>query len=185
MLQNIAVFCASHIGTNIHYQSAAHELGRLIALQHRTLLYGGSNLGYMGVVASAAYEEGATVVGIIPTLFPPSVIYSQPVSELVQVGSMAERKRLLIARSDAFVALPGGVGTLDEISEVLVENQLNRCDKPIGLLNIDGYYDYLLMMIERMRSEDLLKPGLEQKIFVSDNPQDLLQQIDGYRLLNC
>ncbi len=180
MRKNIAVFCASHKGTNPNYESAAHELGQLIANQQRTLLYGGSNFGYMGVVAAAAYEGGAEVVGVIPTIFSDEVIYSQPVSELVKVKSMAERKQLLIERSDAFIALPGGVGTLDEITEVLVANQLNQCDKPIGLLNIDGYYDLFMQMIDKMLLDGLLRPGLERKILLSNTPAELLNLLDSY-----
>ena len=185
MRKNIAVFCASHKGANPNYESAAQNLGQLIATQRRTLLYGGSNFGYMGVVAKAAYEGGAEVVGVIPTIFSDEVIYSQPVSELVKVKNMAERKQLLIERSDAFIALPGGVGTLDEITEVLVANQLHQCDKPIGLLNIDGYYNLFMQLIDQMLSEGLLRPGLERLIFVSSSPEELLAQLDNYGTVNC
>lgn len=178
--QNICVFCASRIGRNPRYQSAAQQLGQLIAQGGRTLLYGGSNLGYMGVVSSAALEYGGNVVGIIPTFFSESIILSQPVSELVQVDSFAARKELMLSRSDAFIALPGGVGTLDEITEVLAANQLGRIRKPIGLLNVEGYFDPFIAQMAVLQREGLIRPGLEQTIFVDSDPQRLLARIDEF-----
>ena len=165
---NIAVFCGSSLPRNKEIVEAAAVLGRRIAQEGHTLVYGGSNLGLMGVVSGAALEEGGRVVGVIPTLFSEEIIRSQRVTELVRVRSMAERKEYLIARSDAFVALPGGIGTLDEIAEVMVANQLQIVDgkrvldgtyrqKPMILLNIDGYFDPFLAQIQRAHDEGLMR----------------------------
>ena len=165
---NISVFCASSQPHNNRIAEAAAELGRRLALGGHTLLYGGSNLGLMGTLSGSALENGGRVVGVIPTLFSEDIIRSQRVTELVRVRSMAERKEYLIAHSDAFVALPGGIGTLDEIAEVMVANQLHIVDgqrvldgsykpKPMILLNIDGYFDPFLAQIQRAHDEGLMR----------------------------
>lgn len=165
---HIAVFCGSSMPHNKEIVEAAAALGRRIAQEGHTLVYGGSNLGLMGVVSGAALEEGGRVVGVIPNLFSEEIIRSQPVTELVRVRSMAERKEYLIAHSDAFVALPGGIGTLDEIAEVMVMNQLQIVDgkrvldgsyqqKPMILLNIDGYYNPFLEQLRLTKEEGLMR----------------------------
>lgn len=181
MLQNIAVFCASHLGRNPIFESTAQALGQLIALQGRTLIYGGSDRGYMGSVSTAALDGGARVIGVIPTLFSQEVINSQPRAETVLVESMQERKSYMLQQSDAFIALPGGIGTLDEISEVLMSNQLGICCKPMGLLNVDGYFDPLLQQIGRMIEEDLLCPGTDYTILQDTTPEGLLKKIDAFK----
>lgn len=180
MRKEIAVFCASHHGRNPHYEVAAKLFGTTLAQQGRTLVYGGSNLGYMGTVSSAVLDAGGYAVGIIPTLFSDEVINSQPRAELIKVSSMAERKQMMIARCDAFVALPGGIGTLDEITEVLVANQLGECCKPMALLNVDGYFNAFLQQLKRITEDDLLRPGAAQTLLVSDNVEKLLQMIDDF-----
>ena len=165
---NISVFCASSQPHNTRIAEAAAELGRRLALGGHTLLYGGSNLGLMGTLSGAALEHGGRVVGVIPNLFSDDIIHSQRVTELVRVRSMAERKEYLIAHSDAFVALPGGIGTIDEVSEVMVMNQLQIVDgkrildgsyrtKPMILLNIDGYYDPFLEQLRLIKEEGLMR----------------------------
>ena len=147
---NISVFCASSQPHNTRIAEAAAELGHRLALGGHTLLYGGSNLGLMGVVSSAALQEGGRVVGVIPTLFSEEIIRSQRVTELVRVRSMAERKERIMEACDAFVALPGGIGTLDEVLEVMVANQLKQIDKPMYLLNLDGFYNLFLEQLRQM-----------------------------------
>lgn len=181
MLQTIAVFCASHIGRNPAYQSAAREFGRLIASQGCTLVYGGSNLGYMGTVSTAALDGGARVVGIIPTFFSEEIINSQPRSEVVRVASLQERKSRMLECSDAFVALPGGIGTLDEITEVLSANQLQLCCKPMGLLNIEGYFDPFLQQLHRMTNDGLIRPGTESTLLVDTTPEGLFAQLQSFK----
>ena len=164
---NISVFCGASLPHSEQITEAARQLGRLIAQEGHTLLYGGSNLGLMGAVSGAALEQGGRVVGVIPTFFSDDIIHSQPVSELVRVRTLAERKEYLIAHSDAFVALPGGIGTLDEVLEVMVANQLGLVrdrsganqsqGKPMILLNLGGYYNPFLAQLDAMRAEGLLR----------------------------
>ena len=154
---NISVFCGATVPRNKLFTHAAEQLGRQLAQAGHTLLYGGSNLGLMGIVSGAALAEGGTVIGVIPTFFSEEIIISQPVTRLVRVASLAERKAYLIAHSDAFIALPGGIGTLDEVSEVMVANQLQQLDKPMLLLNIDGYYDAFLQQVERFKMDGLMR----------------------------
>ena len=165
---NIAVFCGSSLPDNRRYVDAAQELGRRIAEAGHTLVYGGSNLGLMGVVSGAAMQAGGRVVGVIPTLFSEDIIRSQKVTELVRVASMGERKEWILRECDAFMALPGGIGTIDEVSEVMVMNQLQivggqrRLDgtyrtKPMVLLNIDGYYDPFLEQLRVVKEQGLMR----------------------------
>lgn len=154
---NISVFCGATVPHNQFFTQAAEQLGRQLAKAGHTLLYGGSNLGLMGVVSGAALAHGGTVVGVIPTFFSEEIITSQPVTQLVRVASLAERKAYLLAHSDAFIALPGGIGTLDEISEVMVSNQLLKTNKPMLLLNLEGYYDSFLQQIEHFKAEGLMR----------------------------
>lgn len=132
------------------------------------LVYGGSNLGLMGVVSGAALEAGGHVVGVIPTLFSEDIILSQTVTELVRVRTMGERKERILEMCDAFIALPGGIGTIDEVSEVMVANQLQIVDgkrlldgsyrqKPMILLNIDGYYNPFLEQMRVVKEEGLMR----------------------------
>lgn len=156
---------------------AAAALGRRIAQEGHTLVYGGSNLGLMGVVSGAALEAGGSVVGVIPNLFSDDIIHSQRVTELVRVRSMAERKERIMEMCDAFIALPGGIGTIDEVSEVMVMNQLGLVrdrsganhqhwqrvldgsyrTKPMILLNIDGYYNPFLEQLRLIKEEGLMR----------------------------
>ena len=164
---NISVFCGASLPRSEQITEAARQLGRAIARGGHTLLYGGSNLGLMGATSGAALQEGGRVVGVIPTFFSDDIIHSQPVSELVRVRTLAERKEYLIAHSDAFVALPGGIGTLDEVLEVMVANQLGLVrdrsganqsqGKPMILLNLGGYYNPFLAQLDAMRAEGLLR----------------------------
>ncbi len=165
---HIAVFCGSSLPHNKVIVEAAAVLGRRIAQEGHTLVYGGSNLGLMGVVSGAALEEGGRVVGVIPNLFSDDIIHSQRVTELVRVRSMAERKERIMEACDAFVALPGGIGTIDEVSEVMVMNQLQIVDgkrvldgtyktKPMILLNIDGYYNSFLEQLRLTKEEGLMR----------------------------
>ena len=170
----IAVFCASSTPADECFVQVARELGDRIARSGHTLVYGGSNLGLMGAVSGAALTAGGRVVGVIPRLFPDSIIYSQQGVELELVGSMAERKERIIAMSDAFVALPGGVGTLDELCEVLVANQLSVIEKPISLLNVNGYYEPLLHMFESMMAAGMMRRDGKLNLKVAVNVDEAL-----------
>ena len=180
MIKNIAVFCGSHFGKNPIYKEVAEQLGTRLASEGRTLIYGGSAWGYMGSVSSAALNAGGYVVGIIPTIFSDAVISSQPVSELIKVQSMAERKQIMAERSDAYIALPGGIGTLDEISEMLTNTQLGFGCKPTVILNVNGFYNPLKAQLELMHNEGLIQQGTMRTILFHDTVDELLQQLDNF-----
>lgn len=173
----IAVFCGSSTPHNNEITNAAHKLGRRLADEGHTLVYGGSNLGIMGVVSGAALEASGFVVGVIPTIFSEEIIRSQPVNEIVRVKSMAERKEYIISNSDAFIALPGGIGTLDEVLEVMVANQLKQIDKPIALFNYNGFFNPFLEQIERMGEYGFFRQGIKPHIIASTTIDDLLEEI--------
>jgi uncharacterized protein (TIGR00730 family) len=177
---NISVFCGASRPSNTQYVAAAALLGKSIAQEGHTLLYGGSNLGLMGVVSSVALEEGGHVVGVIPSFFSEEIIQSQPVSELVRVASMSERKEYLIAHSDAFIALPGGIGTLDEAFEVMVANQLGLSRKPIGLLNTNNFYQPLMQQLQLMEQEGLYRLANADYLVIEAQPDQLLQRLCRY-----
>ena len=175
---NISVFCGSSSPKNEEYAAAARALGRRLAEGRHTLLYGGSNLGLMGMVSGATMECGGTVVGVIPTIFSEEIIRSQAVTELVRVKSMAERKEYLIAHSDAFVALPGGIGTLDEVSEVMVANQLQHLNKPMILLNIGGFYDPFLAQLRVMHDAGFVRKGAETSLYTVGSIEELFLKLN-------
>jgi uncharacterized protein (TIGR00730 family) len=177
---NISVFCGASRPSNTQYIAAATLLGKSLAREGHTLLYGGSNLGLMGVVSSAALEEGGHVVGVIPSFFSEEIIQSQPVSELVRVASVSERKEYLIAHSDAFIALPGGIGTLDEAFEVMVANQLGLSRKPIGLLNTNNFYQPLMQQLQLMEQEGLYRLANADYLVIEAQPDQLLQRLCRY-----
>ena len=176
----ICVFCASHSGSNPAYEEAARELGTALALEGRELIYGGSNCGYMGTVSTAALKAGGRVVGVIPSIFTDEIISSQKVDELVIVETMGERKKVMGERSDAFVALPGGVGTLDEITEMLTVNQLSSSMKPIALLNVDGFYDPFVAQMERALADDLVGENTCKSILTAETVPQLLRKLDEF-----
>ena len=180
MRKRICVFCGSHFGTNENYEKAARELGTALALEGRELVYGGSNCGYMGTVSTAAIRSGGKVIGVIPSFFTDAVISSQPLAEMIMVETMGERKRIMAEKSDAFVALPGGVGTLDEVTEMLTANQLGFNIKPIVLLNVDGYYDCFLSQMSRLLQDGLINEVTFKSFFSADSVSQLLEKIDSF-----
>lgn len=177
---NISVFCGATLPRNPEYIHAARHLGQLLAQGGHTLLYGGSNLGLMGTVSGAVLEGGGRVVGVIPSFFTEEIILSQPVTELVRVATIAERKEYLIAHSDAFIALPGGIGTIDETFEVLVANQLGLCSKPMGLLNTLGFFNPQYNMLRRMEADGLYNLTDARYLIIDDLPEGLLQMLAAF-----
>ncbi len=177
---NISVFCGATLPRNPEYIHAARHLGQLLAQGGHTLLYGGSNLGLMGTVSGAVLEWGGRVVGVIPSFFTEEIILSQPVTELVRVATIAERKEYLIAHSDAFIALPGGIGTIDETFEVLVANQLGLCSKPMGMLNTLGFFNPQYDMLRRMEADGLYNLTDARYLIIDDQPEGLLQMLAAF-----
>jgi len=165
--KTIAVFCASAMGNSTKVIDEAKQVGFALASKNITLVYGGASVGIMGVVADAVLENDGTVIGIIPSFFSKNEIAHNGITELLFVDSMAERKRLLAEKSDAFLVLPGGFGTLDELFEVLTLSQLNLHQKPVGILNIDGFYNSLIEQLTVMNNAGFLRDN-HYLMFVHD-----------------
>ncbi|WP_394617192.1 TIGR00730 family Rossman fold protein [Lentzea sp. JNUCC 0626] len=175
----IAVFCGSSAGRVRHMEVAA-DLGRVLAKRGVEVVYGGGRIGTMGAVADGALEAGGSVIGVIPEHMLAWEIAHDGLTELHVVGTMHERKSLMADFADAFIALPGGAGTLDELFEIWTWAQLDLHAKPIGLLNVDGYYDHLLAMVNNMVLEGFLKVPYRNMLLVDIDLDRLLKRMERY-----
>lgn len=173
----ICVFCGARHGRDDVYASLAAKAGRAIAERGDDVVYGGGRVGMMGALADAALAYGGTVIGVIPQALAGKEVAHQGITELHVVASMHARKALLTELSDAFVALPGGIGTMDELFEALTWRQLGIHDKPVGLLNADGYYDPLLSMLDRMTEQQLLPAPTRSGIVAEHDISTLLDKL--------
>lgn len=162
---NICVFCSAN-DVAPQYVAAAEKLGRWLGREGHTLVYGGANLGLMEAVARAAHEAGATVVGVVPDILEKTGRASDHIDVRVLCDSLDDRKAIMVERSDLFVALPGGVGTLDEIFTVVAAASIGYHHKRVVLLNIDGFWDSLLAMLDDLQSKGVLRPGLKETLTV-------------------
>jgi uncharacterized protein (TIGR00730 family) len=172
-LKSICVFCGSNFGSRPEYSNAAECLGRLFANRGITLIYGGGKVGLMGRIADAVLGAGGRVTGVIPQALILKEIGHESLTELKIVNSMHERKAVMAELADAFIAMPGGFGTLDEFCEVLTWAQLGLHHKPCGVLNVNGYYDSFLQQLDQAVSERFLRP-LHRAMVLSDNDPELL-----------
>lgn len=179
-LSSVCVYCASSTGTNDRIVEATTELGRLLAQRGIRLVYGGGAVGLMGLIADTVLEAGGEVTGIIPLALFPKEVAHQGCTELITVDTMHERKRLMFDHSDAFIALPGGFGTLEEIAEVTTWAQIGMHNKPVGLLNIDGYWDGLLSFFDRAVSDQLLKQQNNELLQRGSSPSEMLDLLEQY-----
>ena len=179
-LRRICVFCGSSPGNDPAYAELAHAVGEGLARRGIGLVYGGGRVGLMGVVADAALAEGGEVIGVIPRAMVDRELAHSGATELRIVTTLHERKAVMAELSDAFIALPGGLGTLEELAEVVSWAQLELHAKPIGLLNVDGYYDHLIAMIDHMVSEGFLKPAYREMVLVDDDLERLLDRFTDY-----
>lgn len=179
-IQRICVYCASSPGTNAAITAATRELGRQLVEAGIELVYGGGTVGLMGLLADTVMQGGGAVTGVIPTRLFPREIPHRGLTTLVEVGSMHERKTRMFELSDAFIALPGGFGTLEEVAEVTTWAQLGIHDKPIGLLNVDGYYDPLLAWLDRAVRDGLLKPDNRALLLDANDPAAMLAALRAY-----
>lgn len=180
-MKSITVFCGASSGTDSTYTTEAHLLGQTLARLHITLIYGGAKIGVMGAVADGALAAGGRVVGVIPGFLRTKEVAHEGLTELVLVKTMHERKMIMHERCEGIIALPGGFGTLEELFEVLTWAQLGLHQKPIGLLNINGYYDSLLALIQTMVDQGFLKKLNQDMLLVSSDVQDLLTKMQNYK----
>jgi uncharacterized protein (TIGR00730 family) len=183
MIRNIAVFCASASGVNPVYQAAAEKLGRALATRNIGLVYGGSNVGLMKAVAEAALSAGGKVIGVIPEVLVDLEVAHHGITELLITSTMHTRKALIGEKADAFIALPGGFGTFEELFEVLAWHTLNIHGKPILLLNVNGFYDKLLVFLDHCVAEGMLKPKSRELLRVAENVEDALGQLFASTLI--
>jgi hypothetical protein len=180
-MKNICVFCGSSSGDKSVYADKAKELGKLLAQQQKRLIYGGGNVGLMGVIADEVMTNNGEVIGIIPNFLYNMEVGHEGLTELIKVKSMHERKLKMSEMAEGFIAMPGGFGTLEELGEILTWIQLAIIQKPIGILNINGFYDHLISQLDHMVEEKFLKQENRDFVLVSDNPNELLELMGNFK----
>lgn len=176
----ICVFCGSSLGGDPAYKEAAQEIGAFFAKRDIELVYGGGHVGLMGALADAALAGGGKVTGVMPAALVEREIAHKGLTSLIVVESMHERKAEMATRSDGFIALPGGAGTLEEVFEQWTWAQLGVHQKPCGFLNTRGYFDPLRDMIERIVAEGFMKPDYAEMLTFSDSCEDILEAFEAY-----
>ena len=179
-MKSICVFCGSSYGALEAYADIARETGRVIAEEGYTLVYGGAKVGLMGTVADAALAASGKVIGVLPRSLQDKEIGHEGLSELHLVDSMHERKAMMADLSDAFIALPGGVGTLEEIFEVWTWGQLGYHKKPCGFLNAEGYYDHLIAFLDHQTEQGFTKQVMRDMAQIASSPLDMIRQFENY-----
>jgi uncharacterized protein (TIGR00730 family) len=184
-IKTVCVYCGSGPGTNHRFVEAATALGKIFAENGVSLVYGGGSVGLMGAIAKSTEDHGGYVIGIIPEFLMTREKAMARGQELVVTPDMHERKRLMFERSDAFVALPGGVGTLEELVEQLTWQQLGRHTKPILLANIDGFWEPLLALIAHMRATEFIRPTMTVDILKAEQVEDILPRLQAAAALTA
>jgi uncharacterized protein (TIGR00730 family) len=180
-LKRICVFCGSSPGSDPEYSRAAQELGQELAARNLGLVYGGAKVGLMGLIAATVRNAGGEVIGVIPRELVDKEVAFVELPDLRVVGSMHERKALMAELADGFVALPGGLGTLEEFFEILTWAQLGMHGKPCGLLNVRQYYDHLMTFLDRVAGEQFIEPEHRAMVLMDSNPAALLDRFAEYR----
>ncbi|CAB1064975.1 Lysine decarboxylase family [Olavius sp. associated proteobacterium Delta 1] len=181
---SICIFCGSSAGRNSTYIGAAAKLGRLLAEKNLNLVYGGGNIGLMGEIAQGVINHGGKAIGVIPQFLVEKELVYHKLTEVHVVDSMHERKAKMAELADAFIALPGGFGTLEETVEVLTWAQLGLHRKPIGLLNIEGYYNYLNDFFDHMVAEGFLLREYKDMLLIQEDPAAMLEILTTFELPN-
>lgn len=177
-IKSILVFCGSKTGNNPLYETTTCQLGKILAEKGITIIYGAGNVGLMGVLADATLAAGGKVEGIIPYFLSNREGGRTDLTELVQVDSMAERKKLMAKRADAVITLPGGYGTLDELFEMLTLVQLSKAAHPIGILNINGFFNPLIAQLDLMEQEGFLRSEHRNLLIVSEDIEELILKME-------
>jgi uncharacterized protein (TIGR00730 family) len=180
-MQSIAVYCGSNLGIDPVYREKAIELGKLLASNQITLIYGGARIGMMGAIAEAALSAGGNVIGVIPDFLKIKEVAHEGLTEMITVKSMHERKTIMYEKADGLIAMPGGFGTMEELFEMLTWAQLGLHSKPIGLLNAGGFYHPLIEMVEKMVQQAYLKQVYRDMLLVSGHPVLLLEKMSTYQ----
>ena len=177
MIQSICVFCGSSRGKDEKYLQMAKEVGQELLKNHLRLVYGGGKVGLMGSVAETVMQQQGEVIGVIPQFLYEKEVGYEGVSELRIVQTMHQRKALMAELSDAFIVLPGGLGTLEEFFEVITWSQLHIHEKPCGILNVNGYYDLLLQFLDHSVNEQFIRAEHRAGLIVEENPKRLMERV--------
>lgn len=180
-MKSIAVFCGSSIGNEPQFQVATRQLGELLGTKGIRLIYGGAQVGLMGEIADATIKAGGQAIGVLPGFLGSKEIAHHGLNELIMVDSMHERKQKMSDLCEGVITLPGGYGTMEELFEFITWAQLGLHQKPIGLLNVVGYYNALIHLLDDMVKFGLLKQLNRDMLLVSDNPEELLQLMENYQ----
>ncbi|MEY4565713.1 MAG: hypothetical protein RLY14_683 [Planctomycetota bacterium] len=180
-MKSVCVFCGSSSGSKAIYREVAAAMGQAIAKRGMRLIYGAGNIGLMGIVADAAIKAGGEVIGVIPQFLVDKEVAHFGLTEMIIVNSMHERKARMADLADAFVALPGGFGTFEELCEVLTWSQLGLHNKPCGILNVANYYDPLLALFDHAVTERFLRSEYRSLVVSATDVEDMLKELESYR----
>ncbi|XP_058073937.1 cytokinin riboside 5'-monophosphate phosphoribohydrolase LOG8-like isoform X1 [Magnolia sinica] len=182
--KRVCVFCGSSSGNRTVFSEAALELGHELVKRRIDLVYGGGSVGLMGLISQTVYDGGCHVLGVIPTALMPLEISGQTVGEVKTVSDMHERKAEMARQADAFIALPGGYGTMEELLEMITWSQLGIHNKPVGLLNVDGYYNSLLALFDNGVAEGFIKPPARHIVLSAPTAKELIVKMEQYTPLH-
>lgn len=176
-MKNISIFCGAHEGNNPKYGEEAKKVAESIAKKGINVVFGGGNVGLMKIISDTALDNGVEVLGISLKSLHALELANPRLKEIVVTDTLLDRKDEFMSRSDAFIVLPGGVGSLDELAEIMASNQLGIINKPVGILNTEGYYDHLLSWFNKAVEEGFISPANLKELLVSDSPQELVEMV--------
>ena len=176
-MKNISIFCGAHEGKNPKYAQSAKIISEAIAKKGINVVFGGGNVGLMKIISDTALDNGVEVLGISLKSLHALELANPRLNEIIVTDTLLDRKDEFMSRSDAFIVLPGGVGSLDELAEVMASNQLGIINKPVGILNTEGYYDHLLKWFDKAVEEGFISSANLKELLVSDNPEELVDLV--------
>tara|TARA_S200000501_G_scaffold120008_1_gene112829 strand:+ start:2267 stop:2848 length:582 start_codon:yes stop_codon:yes gene_type:complete len=180
-MKNISIFCGAHEGKNPEYAKAAKSIAELIAKKGINVVFGGGNVGLMKIISDTALDNGVEVLGISLESLHALELANPRLNEIVVSKTLLDRKDEFMSRSDAFIVLPGGVGSLDELAEIMASNQLGIINKPVGILNTDGYYDYLIKWFNKAVDEGFISSENLKELLISDYPDELVEMVVNHQ----
>jgi len=180
-MKHISIFCGAHEGKNPKYAEAARSVSECIAKQGINVVFGGGNVGLMKIISDTALDNGVEVLGISLKSLHALELANPRLKEIVVAETLLDRKDEFMSRSDAFIVLPGGVGSLDELAEIMASNQLGIINKPVGILNTEGYYDHLLEWFNNAVKEGFISSSNLNELLVSDSPEELVEMVVNHK----
>ena len=180
-MKNISIFCGAHEGRNPEYAKAAESIAKAVAKKGINIVFGGGNVGLMKIISDTALDNGVEVLGISLKSLHALELVNPRVDEIVVADTLLDRKDEFMSRSDAFIVLPGGVGSLDELAEIMASNQLGIINKPVGILNTEGYYDHLLNWFNKAVDEGFISSKNLDELLVADSPDELIDMITNHK----